>query len=49
MARQLGINIEDYTKDIKQKDTGIGQQYEDFMIEQDTKDDKKFINIPWFQ
>ena len=49
MARQLGINIEDFVKNIKQKDTGIGQQYEDFMIEQEKKDDKKFIFIPWFQ
>ena len=44
MARQLGINIEEITKNIKQKDTGIGQQYEDFMIEQDTKDDKKSLS-----
>lgn len=44
MARQLGINIEEITKNIKQKDTGIGQQYEDFMIEQEKKDDKKSLS-----
>ena len=34
MARELGIDIEDFAKDIKQQDTGIGQQYEDFMLDQ---------------
>ena len=32
-ARQLGIDIEDFSKDIKRQDTGIGQQYEDFIID----------------
>ena len=41
MARQLGIDIEDFAKDIKQQDTGIGQQYEDFMLEPEKKDDIK--------
>lgn len=44
MARQLGINIEDYVKDTKQEDTGIGQQYEDFLLEQEKEEDKKSLS-----
>ena len=44
MARQFGIDIEDFVKDTQQQDTGIGQQYEDFMLDQEKKDDKKSLS-----
>ena len=44
MARQLGVDIEDFSKGIKQEDTGIGQQYEDFMLDQEKQEDKKSLS-----
>lgn len=45
MARQLGINIEDFAKkDINQEDVRIGQQYKKFMLDQEKKEDKKSLS-----
>ena len=44
MARQFGIDIEDFVKNTEQQDTGIGQQYEDFMLDQEKKEDKKSLS-----
>ena len=37
MARQLGIDIEDLVNDTKERNTGVGRQYEDFILEKDKK------------
>lgn len=44
IARQLGIDIKDFSKDVKQEDTGIGRQYEDFMLNPEKKEDKKSLS-----
>ena len=44
MARQLGIDSEDLVNDTKERNTGVGRQYEDFILEKDKKDDTKSLS-----
>ena len=44
MARQLGINIEEITGKFEEKETGIGQEYEDFMLDQEKTKEKKSLS-----
>ena len=46
MARQLGIDIDDYIDKSQNYETSIGQQYEDFVIAPDDKDEpQNWANI----
>ncbi len=44
MARQLGVNIEEITGKYEEKETGIGQEYEDFMLDQKKDEVKKSLS-----
>ena len=44
MARQLGIDIDDYIDKSQNYETSIGQQYEDFVIAPDDKDEPQNLS-----
>lgn len=45
MARSLGLDIEDIIKETQEKeDTGVGQQFEDFLIEKKQKEKKESLS-----
>ena len=44
MARQLGIDIEELKEGYNQKETGIGQEYEDLTIKKKEEDKKDSLN-----
>ena len=44
MARQLGIDIEEITGKFEKNSTGIGQEYEDFILDSETKEELKSLS-----